>query len=83
MKQKRFWLAFDLIVFSSVLACAAGTVWALIHSLPDGIVEIHTNGKGEMWPEIIYFSMMIVLGFCRMIYLVLREFIGGKIWRRN
>jgi len=83
MKQKRFWLAFDLVVFSSVLAGATGVVYLLIRSTPDGVVELHTNDKGEMWPEIIYFSIMVVLGFFRSIFLILKEFVGGKLWRRN
>jgi len=83
MKQKIFWLFFDLIVFSSIWGGSVAVVWILIHSLPDGVVELHTNDKGEMWPEIIYFGIMVVLGFFRSIFLVLKEFIGGKIWRRN
>ncbi len=83
MKRKIFWLFFDIIVLGSVWGGSIAIVWLLVHSAPDGVAELRTNDKGELWPEVIYMSIMIVLAFCRMIYYSLNSFVGGKFWRKN
>jgi len=82
MSWRRFWLIFDVIVFASVLGGATATTYLLIYSLPDGVVELNTNDKGEMWPEIIWMSVVTPLGFLRAIYLMLDNFVGGDFWKK-
>jgi len=81
MKTRMFWLLFDIVILGSMWAGSIAVVYILINSHPDGILEINTNSKNELWPELIWMSIVVVLGFLRMIYLVMDKFFGGGLWK--